>query len=318
MKFNNSTKKRSLTDYSLIGLKGMAMGAVELIPGISGGTIAFITGIYEEMLNTIKGALPAFKQLLGKKTFKQRIADFWTALNGNFIVALGLGIVIAVIITASAVKYAMLHYNIPFYAFIFGLILASIVFVYKKVSKWTLACFALGIVGFGLAFLLPVQEHSISPAVQELTGSTLIVPCWYFFICAFLASLAFIVPGTSGTFVLLLMGAYGTWTTALTGGDFLYIGLFCAGCLTGLIVFSNPISWLLKKYHDWTGALLTGFIVGALRLIWPWQTIIDKKVANALPDAMIAEAAIACIVGIAIVLGIEFVAKRLNRNFRGK
>ena len=313
MKIDNNTKKRSLTDYSVIGLKGMAMGAVELIPGISGGTIAFITGIYEEMLNTIKGALPAFKHLFGKKTFKQRIADFWTALNGNFIVALGLGIIIAVIITASAVKYAMVHYNIPFYAFIFGLILASIAFVYKKVSKWTLTCFALAIVGFGLAFLLPVQEHSISPSVQGLTGSSFFVSEWYFFLCAFLASLAFIVPGTSGTFVLLLMGAYGTWTTALTSGNFLYIGLFCVGCLTGLIVFSSPIAWLLKRYHDWTVALLTGFIVGALRLIWPWQAIVNKKTENTLPNEMIVEATIACIIGIVIVLGIEFVAKRLNK-----
>jgi len=312
MNLDNNTKKRSLSDYSIISLKGAAMGVVELVPGISGGTIAFITGIYEEMLNTIKGGLPALKQLFGKKTFKQRISDFWTAVNGNFIFALGFGIVLAAWATANAVEYAMTHYNILFYAFIFGLIVASIVFVYKKISKWTLACFALGIIGFGLAFPLPIQEHSILPSVQEITTQSSISG-WYFFICAFIASLAFIVPGTSGTFVMVLMGAYGTWTTAIAEGNLFYIGIFCVGCLTGLITFSTPISWLLKKYHDKTLALLTGFIVGSLRLIWPWQEKISGKTENILPNEVIVEAIVSCIIGIALVLGIEFIAKRLTK-----
>ena len=298
MKLDNNTKKRSLTDYSLISLKGMAMGVVEFLPGISGGTIAFITGIYEELLNTIKGALPAFKQLLGKKTFKQRISDFWIAINANFILALLLGIVVAIAATAGVVKYLLINHTIPFYAFVFGLVMASVVLVYKKVYKWTWVCYLLGVVGMCLALLLPVQPHD----------STTIVPMWYLFFCACLASCAFILPGTSGTFVLLLMGAYYTYVQAINTLNLPYIVIICVGCLTGLIAFSSLLSWLLKNYHDYLVALLTGFIVGSLKIIWPWKS----EATNALPNAMIAEAAIACLVGIVIVLGIEFVAKRLS------
>ncbi|MCL2413224.1 MAG: DUF368 domain-containing protein, partial [Bacteroidales bacterium] len=168
-------EKRSFLDYATLGLKGMAIGAVEFLPGISGGTIAFVVGIYYELLNTIKGALPAFKQLFGKKTFKQRITDFWTAFNGNFVVVLILGMIIAIAATVSVVRHMLTNYPIPFYAFVFGLIVASIVLVYKKVSKWTPLCYVLSAVGFGLAVLLfPISsiEHNV------------IVPVWYFFIAS--------------------------------------------------------------------------------------------------------------------------------------
>jgi len=299
----NERKKRSLSDYSIISLKGMAMGTVELLPGISGGTIAFVTGVYEELLDTIKGALPALKQLFGKKSFKQRIFDFWAAVNGNFVVALILGIAIAMVATASIVNYTKLNYPIPFYAFVFGLIMASVVLVYKKVWKWTWGCYLLGIVGMCLALLLPIQPHD----------TTTIVPLWYLFICACLASCAFILPGTSGAFVLLLMGAYNTFTTAIGTLNITHLAVIGAGCLTGLISFSSILSWLLKKYHDWLVALLTGFIVGSLKIIWPWKTTIYGKVENTLPNDMITEAIIACIAGIVIVLGIEFIANFLNK-----
>ncbi|MCL2681875.1 MAG: DUF368 domain-containing protein [Bacteroidales bacterium] len=321
-------QKRSFSDYASLSLKGMAMGAVEFLPGISGGTIAFVVGIYEELINTIKGVLPAFKQLFGKKTFKQRISNFWTALNGNFILVLILGMVIAIGATASAVKYMLAHYPIPFYAFVFGLVIASVVLVYKKVSKWTWACYLLALVGISLAWLLPIQAH----------GTTTIVPLWYLFICAVLASCAFILPGTSGTFVLLLMGAYYTFVNAVNTLDIAYIAVFAAGCLTGLILFSNFLSWLLKKYHDLTVALLTGFIIGSLRIIWPWKVSTTFYLSakgipypnppvNVLPStwefnmaygynppsAMTKEAIMACVFGIVLVFGIQLIAKQFSK-----
>ena len=316
--------KRSLLDYATLGLKGMAIGAVEFLPGISGGTIAFVVGIYYELLNTIKGAIPAFKQLFGKKTFKQRITDFWTAFNGNFVVALILGMIISIAATVGIVKHMLASYPIPFYAFVFGLIVASVVLVYKKISKWTPICYALAVLGIALATLL----FPLSPVEHNV-----IVPIWFFFLCSIVASCAFILPGTSGTFVMVLFGAYYTFVRAIADLNFAYIGAFILGCLTGLILFSNFLSWLLKRWHDWTVALLTGVIIGSLRVIWPWKETVSEQtglfifdatgvpwpetiyhtVGNARPDTMVLESAIACAVGIGIVLGIEFVAKMVSK-----
>jgi putative membrane protein len=321
-------KKRSLLDYTMLSLKGMAVGAVEFLPGISGGTIAFVIGIYQELLNTIKGALPAFKQLYGKKTFVQRITDFWTALNGNFIVVLILGMLIAIVATISLVKHMLEQYPIVFYAFVFGLIVASVVLVYKKISKWTLTCYLLCLVGVSLAMLLPVGTIE---AVKSAGGALEKVPVWYFFICSMVASMAFLMPGTSGTFVMVLMGGYATQITTFHALDVTYIATFVLGCLTGLILFSNFLSWLLKKYHDLTVALLTGFIIGSLKVIWPWKKTVCETVetyftgvlmsvdevcvtaGNARPNEMTVEAIIACVVGIVLVLGIELIAKMVSK-----
>jgi len=329
--------KRSLLDYAILSLKGMAVGAVEFLPGISGGTIAFVVGIYQELLNTIKGAFPAFKHLLGKKTFMQRITDFWTALNGNFIVALILGMVIAIVATISFVKFMLEQYPIVFYAFVFGLIVASVVLVYKKISKWTLTCYLLCLVGVGFALLLPIET---AHAAKSIGGAFTKVPVWYFFICSVVASWAFILPGTSGTFVMVLMGGYATQIHAFHALDTTYIATFVVGCLTGLIVFSHFLSWLLKKYYNFTVALLTGFIIGSLRVIWPWKvqmcnemfvfdaigipwpTEVCTPLKNTMPKmyestmvlpAMATEAILACAGGIVLVLGIELIAKILSR-----
>jgi putative membrane protein len=323
-------KKRSFKDYASISLKGMAVGAVEFLPGISGGTIAFVIGIYQELLNTIKGALPAFKQLFGKKPFKQRIADFWIALNGNFIVAFALGMIVAIGITIVLVKHMLVQYPFIFYTFVFGLILASVVLVYKKVSKWTWICYLLCLVGVGIACLLPVDIIQQKAQVGA-TAQFIPVPLWYFFVCSILASWAFILPGTSGTFVMLLMGAYKTQVLAFHSFDLVYVATFVVGCLTGLIIFSNFLSWLLKKYHDFTVALLMGFIIGSLRVIWPWKNTVTEEIfvfdsfgvpwpqmvtttlGNARPDTMLTQAIIACSIGIVLVLGIEFVAKSFSK-----
>ncbi|MCL2027134.1 MAG: DUF368 domain-containing protein [Bacteroidales bacterium] len=307
-------KKRSLLDYAVLSLKGMAVGAVEFLPGISGGTIAFVIGIYQELLNTIKGALPAFKQLFGKKSFIQRITDFWTAFNGNFVVALAFGMIVAIAATVSLVKHLLVNYPLPFYGFVFGLIIASIVLVSKKIRRWTWVCYALSAVGIAIAFALPIQPHDTST----------IVPLWYFFICSALASCAFIMPGTSGTFVLLLMGAYHTLVVAIKDFNVTYIAVYIAGCLTGLVAFSNVLSWLLKRYHDKVVALMTGFIIGSLRIIWPWKKTVCEgidadgvslceTVGNALPNEMVVVTATTCVAGIIIVLGIELIAKQFSK-----
>ena len=265
--------KRTLSEYVGIGVKGLAMGLVEPLPGISGGTVAFVTGVYEEFLGTIKGAFPALRQLLGKKPFVQRVTDFWTAVNGNFAVALGLGMAMGVVLVAKVANYMLENHVVVFSSFIFGLIAASVVLVYKKVGKWTWACYALGILGFVLACLLPVQP---------MKGET-IVPLHWMFVYSCVAACAFLLPGTSGSFFLVLLGAYYTLTNSIATFDVKYLVVIGAGMLTGMVAFSSFLSWLLKRYHDWTVAMMTGFIVGSLRIIWPWKTA-EVPVCNVLPQ----------------------------------
>jgi len=303
--------KRTLSEYMGIGVKGLAMGLVEPLPGISGGTVAFVTGVYEEFLGTIKGAFPALKQLLGKKPFVQRIADFWAAVNGNFIVALGAGMGVGVVSIVKVANYMRMNHTSLFAAFIFGLIVASIVLVYKKVEKWTWVCYLLALVGFGLASQLPVQ--SLLP-IQSLEGDVPLIPLGYMFIYSCVAACAFLLPGTSGSFFLVILGAYGTLLDSIDKFLVPYLAVIGAGMLTGMVAFSSFLSWLLKRYHDWTVAMMTGFIVGSLRIIWPWKAGVAPDVRNVLPqmDAAFVWAVLACVVGVAIVLGIDFAAKRLK------
>jgi putative membrane protein len=296
--------KRSVKDYLLISLKGMSMGAVEPLPGISGGTVAFVTGVYEEFLNTIKGAFPALKELLGGKPFRQRVTDFWTAANGAFIVALGSGMVVAAVAVATVAKQMQDRHPVLFYGFIFGLVAASAVLVYKKVGVWTWPCYALGAAGIGLALLLPVKPLA--------TGE--LVPLWYLFICACVAACAFLLPGTSGSFFLLLSGAYYTFTSAVAEFNIPQLAVLGAGVLTGMVAFSNFLSWLLKNHHDKTVAFMTGFIVGSLKIIWPWKAEIAQRTVNAPPDsATLPGALAACLIGIVFVLGIECAANALAK-----
>lgn len=327
--------KRSFLSYSLITLKGMAMGAADLIPGVSGGTIAFITGIYEEFVNSIKSAIPALKQLFGKKPFKQRFIDFWNTLNGSFFLALLPGIALSMVLLAKFIERMLMDYKIQTFAFFFGLILASIVLLYKKIPKWTLSCVLFAVVGIGLGLILPLPE-----SIGE--GSSF-VSLGYLFLCSCIAICAFILPGISGSFVMMLMGAYHTYLTAIKDLNALYLSVMASGFVIGLVAFSNVLSWLLKKYYNWTVALLTGFIIGSLQVIWPWKMptvgtiesarveqwklspegipIPDLPSGNVMPDvyekfaqsAEISSALIACAAGLIIVLGIELLANRLSK-----
>jgi putative membrane protein len=236
--------------------------------------------------------------------------------------------VVAIVATVNLTKYMLEQYPIIFFAFVFGLIVASVVLVYKKVSKWTLTCYLLCLFGVGLAWLLPAET---AQAAKSAGGIFENVPLWYFFVCAMVASWAFILPGTSGTFVMVLMGGYHTLVNVFHAFDIAYIAVYAFGCIFGLIVFSNFLSWLLKRYYDFTVALLTGFIIGSLKVIWPWKEkvcnvifVFDaygvpwpeevcRIVGNARPEGMVTEAAIACALGLVIVLGIEFIARKIPK-----
>jgi putative membrane protein len=298
--------KRVLKDYVLLSLKGIAMGAADVVPGVSGGTIAFITGIYEELLNTINSVnLSAFK------TLKQDgLKAFWKHINGNFIVALFLGIGISIASLAKLITYLMANQAVLLWSFFFGLIIASIYLVGKKITKWDIPKIIGLLIGTAVAFyitLLPPMENPDA--------------LWYVFLSGAIAICAMILPGISGSFILLLLGSYELILTSIKDLKLTIIAVFGAGCIVGLLSFSKLLSWMFKKYHDLTIAILTGFLIGSLNKIWPWKFTISNRTnshgevvpfiqENILPadfigDAQIGLAIVMAIVGLGLILLLE-------------
>ena len=251
---------RSLREYIYILLRGMGMGTADVVPGVSGGTIAFISGIYEELLNSIKSInLTALQKL-----FKEGIGAFWKHINGNFLVALFAGIFISVVTLAQIIGKLLLTHPVLVWSFFFGLIVASAIFVAKKIKKWNAPTIIAAIVGTAVAYIITV----ITPA--ETTEAW-----WFVFLSGALAICAMILPGISGSFILLLLGKYQFVLAAVNEVKVNVLLLLAFGAAIGLLSFSNLLSWLLKKYHNFTIALLAGFMVGSLNKIWPWKITIE-------------------------------------------
>ncbi|MCZ4694647.1 DUF368 domain-containing protein [Ancylomarina euxinus] len=256
---------RSIKDYIVIALKGMGMGAADVVPGVSGGTIAFITGIYEELIESIKSInLNSIKLLLNFK-----LADFWKAVNGNFLLSLVIGIGMSILSLAKLIKYLLEQHPILIWSFFFGLIVASAIVIARKITEWKLRSIVAMIVGIGIAYMVTV----VTPA--ETTNAY-----WFLFLSGALAICAMILPGISGAFILLLLGKYEFVLNALSSFKLDVIAVFGVGAAVGLLSFSNLLSWLLRKYHNMTIALLSGFMIGSLNKVWPWKetvsTFIDR------------------------------------------
>lgn len=248
--------QRRIIDYLIISFKGIAMGAADAVPGVSGGTIAFISGIYEELIFTISNInISLFKTLLNKG-----IKAFWKDLNGNFIVALMAGIIISFVSFMRFAKYLLENHPVLIWSFFFGLIVASIYFVGKQITKWNLATIIALIIGAGIAFYITTL-----PALGTNNSSL------FLFIAGAIAICAMILPGISGSFILIILGAYKTLSDAINDFDIKKVIIFSTGALVGLLSFSHLLKWLFKHYHNITHALLTGFIFGALNKVWPWK-----------------------------------------------
>lgn len=243
-------------DYAIISLKGIAMGAADAIPGVSGGTIAFISGIYEELINTISNInLSLFKIL-----FQKGFSAFWNGLNGNFLLALLLGIVVSFVSFMRLAKYLLEHHPILIWSFFFGLIVASIYFVGKQIKRWNIAVIIALVIGSVIAFY-----------ISELPSLATNENPWFLFVAGAIAICAMILPGISGSFILIILGAYKTLSDALHDFDVKKILIFALGAIVGLLSFSHVLKWLFKHYHNITLALLTGFIFGSLNKVWPWK-----------------------------------------------
>ena len=255
-------KTRRPADYLFIALKGLAMGAADVVPGVSGGTIAFISGIYEELINSINSINLSLFSLWKKEGFKA----VWKQVNGNFLISLILGILISIFSLAKGLSWLLDNEPILLWAFFFGLVLASVFFVGKEITKWNLGTVTVFVLGAVLAYLiteLPANEN---------TGS---LP--YLFLSGALAICAMILPGISGAFILVLLGSYKTVLDAVHQRDLVVILSVGLGCVVGLLSFARVLKWMFKNYRVPTLALLTGFILGSLNKIWPWKEVLQTK-----------------------------------------
>ena len=249
-----------------LALKGMAIGMAEVVPGVSGGTIAFITGIYEELLNTIKGFTPDKLKLLKDEGF----ASFWKAINGQFIFYLFGGMALGLVLGVFTIAKLLASYPILVWSFFFGLIVASVWHVGKQIKKWS-----------ALEVVLLVGSAAISYYITIAAPSEGLQELWFVFLAGFIAICALMLPGVSGSFLLLLMGMYQYIVTDnvkellsnFNTDSLVIVAVFALGCLAGVLSFSRVLSWTFKNYEAPTLAVLTGFLLGSLNKVWPWKHV---------------------------------------------
>lgn len=309
---------RTFKDYLLVLLKGLCMGAADVVPGVSGGTIAFLTGIYEEWLGSLKRCTPAVLLMIKR----EGIAKTWRYINGNFLLALFGGILISLKTFASLVLTAMDTYPILVWAFFSGLLLTSVIHLLRGQTGWGWVE-AIGVV-VGIAFVLAISF--MAPA--QLPGYG-----WILFLGGFVAICAMILPGISGSFILLLVGLYPVFLQAIDELDIVKLLWFGAGCICGLVVFSRFMLWLLNTYHTQTMSVSVGLLIGSLYVTWPWKEVLKTTVnsdgkevvlqqASVMPgyyqqltgqDPMIMGALLMAVLGASLVLGMEFAAEWLKR-----
>jgi len=296
---------RNWRQYAALFLSGLLMGTADVIPGVSGGTVAFVLGIYEELIDAIRAVVPFLRRLVSLR-WREALEEFpW-----RFLLALGMGIVTAVLSMARFLHWALETYPTYVYALFFGLIVASVYVVRRRVKKWRphlLLVTALFTVG---AYLLVGLRPAQTPEAL-----------WFIFLSGMLAICAMILPGISGAFILVLLGKYQYLLSALIRLELPTILVFIAGAAVGIVFFANVLRWLLNRYHDLTVTALIGFMLGALRELWPWKQarlvdLIPVEAKDILPAAWTGEVIVALglmVLGFVAVILIERMAERLKK-----
>lgn len=319
--------QRRVLDYLIIMFKGISMGAADVVPGVSGGTIAFISGIYEELIESIDNInLNVFKVW---KT--NGFLSAWHSINGSFLLALFSGIAVSILSLAKLIKWLLHNEPILLWSFFFGLVLASILYIAKQIERWNLAVVIAIIITSITSYYITLAEPFASP------DSYL-----YLMFCGFIAIIAMILPGVSGAFILLILGAYQTaidtinnLVEGLTTGNldlfkdaFIKFALLGLGAVVGLKVFSKALNWMFKHRKNLTLAILTGFMIGSLNKIWPWKkvlktrinskgeevTLLDKSILPSSFDGdnQILSALVLIVIGFATILILEYLGKEKN------
>lgn len=245
-----------MKDYLFIFLRGVAMGAADVVPGVSGGTIAFISGIYDRLLAAIAACTP--DKLLW--LLRGRFAETWRAVDGPFLVTLLAGILCSILSLARLITYALEHHGVLVWSFFFGLILVSVYLVGREIKRWNAWNIMAAVAGTLFAYLITVA----APLSLSVTPINL-------FFGGAIAICAMILPGISGSFILLLLGLYTGVLHAVKNLEFGLLGLFALGCVAGLLSFARLLSWLLSHARNITLAFLTGLLVGSLNKVWPWK-----------------------------------------------
>lgn len=306
--------QRTFKDYLLLFLKGVGMGSADVVPGVSGGTIAFITGIYQELLDSIRSVDGEAVGML----LKFKVADFWQKINGNFLAAVFGGIAVAVFSLAKLLTYLLANFPIQLWAFFFGLIVASVLLVGKQVTRWSPINIIAGVVGIALAYFITITS-----------GAQTSDAIWFVFLAGMIAICAMILPGISGSFILVLLGKYTFILSAVKELKIGIIAVFMGGCLVGILSFSHLLGWMLKRYYNLTITFLIGIMIGSLNKVWPWKKVLETytdshgKVKpllekSILPsqfqgEAFVMYAVIFAVVGFAIVYLVERLAPQKEK-----
>ncbi len=303
--------RRTLKDYALLVLKGIGMGAADVIPGVSGGTIAFIVGIYGELIDSIKrlGSSASLRLL-----FTLRLGAFWKAANGNFLLSIVAGIGISIFSLARLVTYLLTHQPVLVWAFFFGLVLASTWFVSREVTRWDAKSLLEFVAGAVAAWFITVMTPAETPG-----------GLWFIFICGAIAICAMILPGISGSFILVLLGKYFYIMEAVKSLNVPVMLVFAVGAAIGISVFSHALSYALHRFHNVTITILSGFMLGSLNKVWPWKETVETYVdshgevralveTNILPDHLLWEGVALAVAGFALVCVLELTAGRKTKN----
>ena len=314
----------------MVAVKGACMGAADVIPGVSGGTIAFITGIYDDLLASIN----AIDSTAIKLFFTGKFKEFWKYINGGFLASLFCGILFSVMTLAGIMQYLLEHHPIQTWAFFFGLIVASSIFILRGIKGWNLKAVLFLVLGV----ILGITVCTLSPTT---TPDAL----WFIFISGAIAICAMILPGISGSFILLILGKYQYIMSAITGltsgeaigESIVVLGVFAVGAACGILAFSRFLHWLLGRFHKETLITLAGFIIGSLVKVWPWNdksAIVQAQFPEAAAlangpitrlarelyreyyskiDLQIESAIIFALIGFCLVTGIEIVGKMISK-----
>ncbi len=251
-----SAQFKHFTQYLSIFFKGMAMGAADVVPGVSGGTIAFITGIYDRLIAAIASCTPNKLLWLARG----RVRETWASIDGAFLFTLLAGVITSIASLARLITYLLETHPERLWSFFFGLILVSVFIIGRQITRWNAWTILAAIVGTGFAYLITVAVPLQLPATLTVV-----------FFAGSIAICAMILPGISGSFILLLLGLYANILTAVRSLDLMLIAVFATGCVAGLLSFSRLLSWLLANARNVTLAFLTGLMVGSLNKVWPWK-----------------------------------------------
>lgn len=287
-----------MKEHIFTALKGFLMGAANVVPGVSGGTMALITGIYSRIIGSLNSlTVPqTWKDLL-----HGRFRAFWKEIDGNFLLALGIGCILSIFSLAKFMTFAMERFPVCTWSLFFGLIVASAVLMFKDIKGWSWKEVVFALLGLALGV-----------GICLLTPSQTTDALWFIFICGAIAICTMILPGISGSFILLILGKYDYIMQALDLGNFnlSVVAVFALGAVVGLLAFSKFLHWVLSKWEKQTMVLLLGFIVGSLLKVWPWQAEISAGISRpCLPTGDVALAILWCVTGAALVLGIDYLGK---------